>query len=87
MFDQFKEVILKHVNILVITETKLDDNFPLGQFYVEGFSMPYRLDVNCNGGCIIIYVREDIPSKILEKHKLPQDVESMFVELNFRRVK
>ena len=49
--------------------------------------MPYRLDVNCNGGCIIIYVREDIPSKILEKHKLPQDVESMFVELNFRRVK
>ena len=86
-FDQVKEVILKNVDILVITETKLDDTFPLGQFYVEGFTMPYRLDRNCNGGGVIIYVREDIPSKILEKHKLPQDVEGMFVELNFRKVK
>ena len=35
----------------------------------------------------MIYVREYIPSKILEKHKLPQDVEDMFVELNFRKIK
>ena len=75
MFDQVKEFILKNVDVLVITETKLDDTFPLGQFYVEGFTMPYRLDSNRNGGDVIIYVREDIPSKILEKHKLPQDVE------------
>ena len=57
----------------MITETKLDDTFPLGQFYVEGFTMPYRLDRNRDGG-VIIYVSEDIPSKILKKHKLPQDV-------------
>ena len=36
-FDQVKEVILKNVNVLVITETKLS----LGQFYVE--HLPYRL--------------------------------------------
>ena len=71
----------------MITETKLDDTFPLGQFYVDGFTMPYRLDRNRNGGDVIIYVREDMPSKILEKHKLPQDVEGMFVELNFRKIK
>ena len=89
-FDKVKGVILKkikNVNILVITETKLDDAFLLGQFYVEGFTMPYRLDRNCNGRGVIIYVREDIPSKILEKHKLPQDVEGMFVKLNFRKTK
>ena len=86
-FDQVKEVILKNADILVITQTKLDDTFPLGQFYVEGFIMPYRLDRNCNGRGVIIYVREDIPSKILEKHKLPQDVEGVFVELNFRKIK
>ena len=73
-FDQVKEVILKNVDILVITETKLDDTFPLGQFYVEGFTMPYRLDRNRNGEGVIIYVREDIPSNILEKDQLPQDV-------------
>ena len=71
----------------MLTETKLDDTFPLGQFYVEGFTMLYRLDMNCNGGCVITYVREGIPSKILEKHKLPQDVEGMFVKLNFRKTK
>ena len=80
-FDQVKEVILKNVDILVITETKLDDTFPLGQFYVEGFTMPNRLDRNRNGGGVINYVMEDIPSK------LPQDVEGMFVELNFRKIK
>ena len=69
----------RSVDILVITETKLDDTFPLGQFYVDGFTMPYRLDRNRNGGGVIIYVREDIPSKILKKHKLPEDVEGMFV--------
>ena len=59
----------------MITQTKFGDTFPLDQFYVEEFTMPYRLDRNRNGGGIIIYVREHIPSKILEKHKLTQDVE------------
>ena len=71
----------------MITETKFDDTFPLGQFYVEGFTMLCRLDRNCNGGGVIIYVRADIPSKILEKHKLPQDIEGMLMELNFRKIK
>ena len=38
-FDQIKEVILKDVDILVITEIKLDDTSPLDQFNVEGFTM------------------------------------------------
>ena len=71
----------------MITETELDDRFPLGQFCVEGFTMPHRLDRNRNGGDIIIYVREDTPSKILEKHKLPQDIEDIFIELNFKKFK
>ena len=89
-FDMVKGVILKklkNVNILVITETKLDDAFLLGQFYVEQFTMPYRLDRNCNGGDVIVYVRDGIPSIILGKHKSPQDVEGKFVELNFRKIK
>ena len=49
--------------------------------------MPYRIDRNRNGGGVIIYVREYIPSKILEKHKLPRDVEGIVVELNLRKIK
>lgn len=71
----------------MITEFKLDDIFPLSQIYVEGFTVPYRHDWNRNGRGVIIYVREDIPSKILEKHELPENIEGMFIKVNFRKIK
>ena len=45
------------------------------------------MDQNRNGGGIIIYVREDIASKILTKHKFPDDIEAFFIEINFRMCK
>ena len=75
------------LDILIITETKLDDTFPGSQFHIDGFSKPYRLDRNRNGGGVIIYVREDILSKILTKRVLPTDIEALFIESNFRKCK
>ena len=75
------------LDILIITETKLDDTFPVSQFHIDGFSKPYRLDRDRNGGGVIIYVRVDIPSKIFTKHVLPTDIEALFIELNFRKCK
>ena len=49
----------------MISETKLDESFPISQFFINGFSSPHRLDRNCNGGGTLLYVREDIPSKPL----------------------
>ena len=74
-FDQLKEIVLKYIDILVITETKLDDTFPNAQFLVRRFSKPFRLDRNRKGRKVIIYVRENIPSKLLTKHVLPSDIE------------
>ena len=65
-FDDLKVLISGMFDILIITETKLDDTYPISQFHIDGYSMPYRLDRNRNGGEVIIYVREDIPCKILE---------------------
>ena len=48
--------------------------------------MPYRCDRNHTGGGVTVYVREGIPGKTLEKHKLSQDIEGMFIKLNFRKV-
>ena len=76
-FEEAKEVIIKNIYNLVITETKLDDTVPVDQFFVEEFAMFYRLERNRNGGGLIIY--KDIPSKILEKHKLPQDIKVIFI--------
>ena len=67
-----------------MSETKLDASFPVAQLCIDGFSIPYRLDRNRNGGGIIIYVREDITSKKLTKHKFPDDIEALFTQINFR---
>ena len=49
--------------------------------------MPYRCDRNRLGGGVIVYVRDDIPNKQLIKHKLPEDIEGVFVEVNLRKTK
>ena len=86
-FEQLKETVLKYIDILVVTETKLDETFLESLFLMDGFSKPYRLDRNKNGGGVMIFIRDTISSKILEKHIFPNDVESIFVELNFRKCK
>ena len=83
-FSKLKELILKHIDILVVCEPKLE-TFPRSQFHIDGFSLPYRLDRNRNSGGVMIFVKEDIPSKLLTKHNFPSDVEGLFVELNFRK--
>ena len=55
--------------------------------FIDGYSMPYRLDRNRNGGGVIIHVREDIPSKVLRKHLFPNNIEGIFVEINFSQSK
>ena len=73
------------LDILIITETKLDNTFPVSQFHIDGYSKPYRLDRNRNGGGIIIYVREDIPNRMLTKHNFPDNIEGLFIELKLRK--
>lgn len=51
------------VDIFVVTDTKLDSNFPTSQFYTIGFTKPDRLDRNRDGRWVLIYIRVDIPSK------------------------
>ena len=38
------------IDILIISETKIDESFPNGNFIIEGFSTPYRLDRDSKGG-------------------------------------
>ena len=72
---------------MIFTETKLDDSYPTTQLLINGFSKPFRLDRNRNGGGILVHVREDIPCKQLNNHSLPDSIEVIFVELNFRKSK
>ena len=41
-----------NANVIMISETKLDDAFSVDQFVLECFSKPSRVDYNKNRGCI-----------------------------------
>ena len=69
-FDCFSEQVKGNIAILLISETKIDDNFPFGQFIIDGFILPYRLDRNCHGGSFMLFVRSDIPSNLLVIEKI-----------------
>ena len=84
-FDQLKDIVLKYIDILILTVTKLDETFLISEFLMDGFSNPYRFDRNKNGGEVMVYIRDTTPSKILEKHICPNDIECIFIELNFRK--
>ena len=54
-----------NIDILMISETKLNNSFPQNQFVLEGFNQPYRLDRDSNGGGILVFICNDIPSKLI----------------------
>ena len=84
-FDLLCEQIKGSIDIFMIYETKLDDSFPQGQFLIDGSHSPFRFDRNKSGGGILLYVREDIPTKILS-HDFPS-AESFFVEIILHKKK
>ena len=43
-FDMLTDLIRANIDILFISETKIDETFPSSQFSILGFSTPYRLD-------------------------------------------
>ena len=63
--DSLVQKITGNVDILMISETKLNNSFLEGQFLIEGYSKPCRIDRNSHAGGIMLYVRADIPSKLL----------------------
>ena len=67
---------------MVISETKLEESFPNRQFKIPGYALPFRSQSVCwwdYGFC-----KRSIPSRLLSLNK---SIESLFIELNFRKEK
>ena len=86
-FENLKHIIKDKLDILILTESKTDNSFPASQFIIEGFSPPYRLDRDINGGGVFIYVSEMIPCKQIEIVPRPQFFEGIFLEIKLRKTK
>ena len=81
-FELLTEKTKGNVDILSISETKIDESFPDSQFKINDFSNPHRIDCNEKGGGIMLLFREDLPVKVLSVDK---GHESCYVELILRK--
>ena len=54
-----KTMLTRDTDILMITET-MNDSFLVSKFEIDGFSTPFGLDRNKNGGGILLYIRSYI---------------------------
>ena len=71
----------------MISETKLDESFPIAQFKIEGFITPHRRNIDKNGGCVLLYVKVGIPSKLVSLKSDDTNLEHFFIEINLRKKK
>ena len=69
----------------MISETKVGDTLLDGQFFLDGFGTPFCLDRNRKGGGIMLFIRDDIPAKVVSTDD--RLIENFYVELNFRKKK
>ena len=54
---------------------------------MHGYTTHYCLDRNANGGGLLLYVREDIPSMKIDNVDFDTGLEAMFIEINIRKTK
>ena len=67
-FEEVTNLLSGKLDIMGISETKLDDSFPTNQFIINDFPDPYRFDRNRFGGGLMVYIKNNIPSKMLNSH-------------------
>ena len=88
-FICLEELVKNNVDILLVSETKINKTFPSAQFLIDGFQLPYRYDRTEHGGGLLLYVRDNIPSK--EKLNLygenRSEIECIIVEINMNKKK
>ena len=57
---------------------------PTLQFFMQGYSAPFRKDWTSKGSGILLYVRESIPCKII-KTETEAYYEPFFIEIKLRK--
>ena len=86
-FEMLSMSVAQYVDILMLSETKLDSTFLSIQFLINDFSVPHRLDQNSKDSDILLYVRDKIIVLPLSRYSLPPHIEILFFELNLRNQK
>ena len=77
-----KLLLGKSLDIICISETKLDETFQTAQYAIKGFNKPYRVDITSNSGDLLFYVKANLSSKLICFYNFPNEIQCIPIELN-----
>ena len=53
-------ILSSSIDIIMISEIKLEESFPINQFLIQVFTNPVRFDGTHHAGGFLFYIKEDI---------------------------
>ena len=74
-----EELIKNNVDICLLSETKIDENFPNKQFKINNYKT-FRRDKNKHGGGILFYINENIPCKLINNEIIQSNIEMIMFD-------
>ena len=74
-----QELITNNIDICLLSETKIDENFPNKQFNISNYKAFCRYR-NKHGGRLLFYINENIPCKHINGEIIPSDIEMIMFE-------
>ena len=75
------------IEIVVVSETKLSEEFPDSQFFIDGYTFPaYRRDRDKHGGGLIVFTKKDLITT-RKKEFESTDLEVICLELTISKRK
>ena len=81
------DIVSDKLELLFVTETKVDTLFLTSSFLMPGFPKPLKLDRSTYGGGSMLFIRENITFKSLPDILVPVNIECLFVSLIIRKKK
>ena len=85
-FDMLTNSVSEYRDILMISETKLDDTFSHALYHLKDIN-PYRLDRYTHDGGILVYVKENITSNLVKLDQKFENFEGFLIELKLSKKK
>ena len=65
LWKKFFDHINGTIGTAIVSETKIDDSFPIKNFLTDGFITPFLYDRDANWSWSMLHVKKDFPANLL----------------------
>ena len=86
-FDMLTNSVSEYIDILWFLVLSLTTHFRTLLYHLKDFSNPYRLHRNSHSGGILVYVKDNIPSNLLNLDQKFENFEGFFIESELSKKK